>query len=353
VLTPREVVDRRAYLGARVGIFLTVADNRVVVRDVESDSPAARADVRRGDVVAIANGIPLDADFVRQAQADGGDSVEFSASDVMPTVPRDAQDAARNRVLRAVRRILRPNESAQPLQLGLERDAGATLRQVVLTPTSRAQPPVVEHRWLDNKVLVIRFTRFLPEVRAGLARALEEAQDARAIVIDLRGNSGGQLAIFQWFTGHFFSEPREAFRLVRRDAPGSREQIATPLRVSAREPHLRQPIAVLIDSGTGSAAELTAVALAESRGALLVGETSCGCATSVRTEYVLPDNGGLRIAEDGFVSTRGLRLEGEPISPALRVTPSLAELRSGRDVVLDAAVRRLAPRAAAGRLTLS
>ena len=129
--------------------------------------------------------------------------------------------------------------------------------------------------------------------------------------------------------------------MLRRDAPGGRTQIATPLRITAREPYLRQPLAVLIDNASGSAAELTALALAEARGALLVGEPSCGCATSVRTEYVLPDHGGVRIAEDGFVSMRGLRLEGEPLVPGVRVTPSLADLRSGRDVVLDAAVRNL------------
>ena len=340
VLTPREVVDRRAYAVARVGLFLTVADDRVVLRDVEPDSPAAQAGLRRGDVIAAANGVALDAEFVRQAQAEPAGAADLSGADLQPMLPADAQDAVRARVLRAVRRVLRPRGDAmQPLELDVVRDPATPARRVVLTPTTRVQAPVAEHRWLDNKVLVIRFTRFAPEVRADLARALEQAQEARAIVVDLRGNGGGQVVLFQWFTGHFVAESREAFRLLRRDAPGGRGQVTTPLRIAAREPYLRQPLAVLIDNASGSAAELTAVALAEARGAVLVGEPSCGCATSVRTEYVLPDHGGLRIAEDGFVSTRGLRLEGEPIVPNVRVTPTLAELRSGRDVVLEAAVR--------------
>jgi carboxyl-terminal processing protease len=293
-------------------------------------------------VIAVANGVTLDAEFVRRAQAEPALATDFSAADVQPMLPADAHDAARARVLRAVRRVLRPGgEANHPLALDVVSDPAAPVRRVVLTPTSRVQAPVVEHRWLDDKVLVIRFTRFAPEIRTGLARALEQAQGARAIVIDLRGNGGGQVALFQWFTGHFVAESRDAFRLLRRDAPGGRAQVTTPLRVIAREPYLRQPLAVLIDNASGSAAELTAVALAEARGAVLVGEPSCGCATSVRTEYVLPDHGGVRIAEDGFVSARGLRLEGEPIVPNVRVTPSLAELRSGRDVVLDAAVRAL------------
>jgi hypothetical protein len=66
----------------------------------------------------------------------------------------------------------------------------------------------------------------------------------------------------------------------------------------------------------------------------------------VRLEYVLPDGGGLRIAETGFVSARGARMEGQPTLPIVRVTPSLADLRAGRDPVLEEAVRRLASRPA-------
>src|SRR5262249_2295677 len=94
------------------------------------------------------------------------------------------------------------------------------------------------------------------------------------------------------------------------------------------------------DGRTGSAAELAAVVLAEQRGAVLVGEPTCGCVVGVRYEYVLPD-GGLRVAETGFVSARGVRLEGAPTIPAVRVVPSLADLRAGRDVVLEEAHQRM------------
>jgi C-terminal processing protease CtpA/Prc len=78
----------------------------------------------------------------------------------------------------------------------------------------------------------------------------------------------------------------------------------------------------------------------------LIGEPTCGCVVGVRVEYVLPDGGGLRIAETGFVSARGVRMEGQPTLPTVRVTPTLADLRAGRDPVLEEAVRRLAPRPA-------
>ncbi|MCX7902061.1 MAG: S41 family peptidase, partial [Burkholderiaceae bacterium] len=108
----------------------------------------------------------------------------------------------------------------------------------------------------------------------------------------------------------------------------------------ARAP-LLQPLAVLIDGRSASAAELTAVTLAEQRGALLVGEPSCGCAVGVRGEYVLPDGGGVRIAETAFVTAQGARLEGAPLQPSVRVSPSLADLRRGVDTALTVAHRLL------------
>jgi C-terminal processing protease CtpA/Prc len=99
-------------------------------------------------------------------------------------------------------------------------------------------------------------------------------------------------------------------RTTRRDGSGSAAQKVSDLRVGPstyRRPPLLMPVAVLIDSRTGSAAELLAVTLAEQRNALLVGEPSCGCVVGVRVEYVLPDGGGLRVAETGFVSARGAR----------------------------------------------
>ena len=114
-----------------------------------------------------------------------------------------------------------------------------------------------------------------------------------------------------------------------------------PERFDGVNKPLQQPLAVLVDGRTGSAAELAAVVLAEQRGALLVGEATCGCVVGVRFEYVLPDGGGVRVAETGFVSARGARLEGAPTVPMVRVTPALGDLRGGRDAALDEAYRRL------------
>lgn len=349
VLTPRETLDRRRFVSTRVGLQLGFVERQVVVLEVERDSPAARAGVAVGDIVLAAAGTRFDPPFVRAALADPRNrAADIAAGDSPESLPADAKDGERIRVLRAVRRELRrslASGAAGALLLDVERADGSLLR-AHLTPATSARPPSVGLHWLDGSVAVIRFTRFAPELRPGLERALDEATSARALIVDLRGNGGGLIEMFRWFSGRFLPEERLAMRSLSRDRVSGRSQNVSDMYVgpgssTGARPPLAQPLAVLVDARTGSAAELAAVTLAEQRNALLVGEPTCGCVVGVRVEYVLPDGGGVRVAESGFVSARGARLEGVPTQPAVRVAATLADLRAGRDVMLEEAHRRL------------
>lgn len=349
VLTPREAVDNRRFVAPRVGLSLALIEGQVAVTEVDLDSPAAAAGVRPGDLVVALAGVRLDADFVRAAAADPATAtIDPLRGDSPETLPADGRDAERIRVLRAIgrlswRALATSAERSGPLRVDLMRSDGS-LRTVELRAAANPKPPQAASRWLDHGVLLIRFNRFHPDVRAELERALEMAGGARGVIIDLRGNGGGLLDMYLWFAGHFMPAERSPMRATRRERSATGTQSVTELKVGPVRRPLLQPLAVLVDRRTGSAAELTAVTLAEQRGALLVGEPTCGCVVGVRVEYVLPDGGGVRIAETGFVSARGARMEGEPTVPELRVVPTLADLRAGRDVVLDEALRRLATR---------
>jgi C-terminal processing protease CtpA/Prc len=366
VLSPREAVDARRFVAARAGITLTLIDGQVVVLEVEPETPADEAGVRPGDIVLGINEISLDARFVRNALSDPStERLDPAAGDGPGALPPDSRDADRVRVMRAVRRVLRKALGASPpspqqepaasaasaatdgsaFSLTLQGSDGKTVRRT-LRAVPRARPPQAEFRMLRGEIALIRFTRFHATVRGELERALDRAASARAVVIDLRGNGGGLLELYRWFTGRFLADERIPMRTTRRDRVNPQAQTVTDMRVGPADRPLLQPVAVLIDGRTGSAAELAAVTLAEQRGAVLVGEPTCGCVVGVRVEYVLPDGGGVRIAETGFVSARGLRMESEPTLPAARVSPSVLDLRSGVDPVLEEALHRLSARLA-------
>jgi C-terminal processing protease CtpA/Prc len=346
VLTRKETVDRRRFVMPRLGAVLNVIDGRVAVTEVEPASSAAHAGIAVGDVLVALGGTRIDAEFMRTA-LDDASTLRAEANDGPAAgLPADARDAERVRVLRAVRRLAKraaggaPDVYA-PVRLTLERADGRHV-EMQLAPARVPQPPTAELRELDDGIVAIRLSGFRAELRPQLARALAAAAPARGVIVDLRGNGGGLLDEYRWFAGHFVADERVALRSLQRDRAASGAQAVREIRVEpqARMP-LLQPLVVLVDQRTGSAAELAAVTLAEQRGAVLIGEPTCGCVVGVNDEYVLPDGGGLRIAEIGFVSARGARMEGEPTLPAVRVVPTLADLRAGRDPVLEEAQRRL------------
>ncbi len=360
VLAPREAVDLRRFVAPRNGVTLAVVEGELAVLEVEPDTPAVAAGLRPGDVVRSLNGIAIDAAFLRAGAADPATlRAQPLAGDGPEALPADARDAERVRAMRAVRRQLRSQATAVdvaaalppsvPVRLKLEvvRAERSAPLTVELVATERARPPRVEFRWLPGDIALIRFNRFHPSLRDDLARALESAAAARAVIVDLRGNGGGLLEMYRWFVGHFLPDERVPMRTTARDPANPGAQSVADLVVLPHRRPLLQPVAVLIDGRTASSAELAAVTLAEQRDALLVGEPTCGCAVAVRVEYVLPDGGGLRIAETGFVSARGARMQDAPTAPAVRVAPTLADLRDGRDAALDEAKRRLLARLAA------
>lgn len=355
VLSPREAVDRRRHVAPRNGASLGIVDGQLAIVEVEPESPAAAAGLRAGDVVTAINGVPVSPAFLREAAADPATRrAEPLAGDGPEALPLDARDAERVRMLRAVRRVLKgtltsgddgavaaPVPASVRLEVLRDRGGSALPLSAELIAVSRVRPPKLEFRWLDGDVALLRFNRFDPALREDIERALQTSAAARAVIVDLRGNGGGLLEVYRWFVGRFVGDARVPMRMAIRDRDHPSARSVTDLELTPHRAPLLQPLAVLIDSRTASAAELAAISLAEQRGALLVGEASCGCAVGVRVEYVLPDGGGLRIAETAFVSARGTSMHEAPIAPTLRVLPTLGDLRAGRDAVLDEARRRL------------
>lgn len=341
VLTPQESAERRRYAARQTGATLGIVESRVAVMSVLPASPAARAGIRPGDIVVEMNGVRLDDAFFEQAGAMSGDVVDVGAM----AVPRDAAEADTFRRMRAVRRLVATAMEADvpSFTATLLRDPGEPPYRVELPLEELTVTPRVQLADLGDGIKLLKLTRFANEVRGELRRAVEQLADARGVILDLRGNSGGQYYLFTWLAGQFMPGPREAMQSLRRTGDGgSQRRSAVVLRPDG-DP-ITAPLVILTDRRTASASELTATALVELRDAATVGESTCGCVVAVRTEYTLPDGGGFRLSETAFVSSRGRRMEGQPLQPTRLVFPTLADLRAGHDPVLEAGRRMLLDR---------
>ena len=339
VVTPRESADHRRFATLASGLVLSVIDDQLLVVDVDPDSPATRAGVSKGDVVVAIDDRQFDSAFLRAAR-----DLPLTAADVMSAEAEPARqdEAVRFAQLRAVRRAVQRMPDAVPRAqtLTLQREEGRPF-VVTLMPEPLIRPPAVTAQVSDAGIAVLKLNRFSVRNRADVEQALRQVADARALVLDLRGNGGGDYSQFMWLVRQFLPEPRMVLtQLSRRGA----EQNARELRITPAEAPFLKPIAVLTDRRSGSASELTATALLEQRDALIVGESTCGCVVAVRSEYVLPGAGGVRVSETGFRSAQGRRMEGEPLAPTIYAPPTLAYLRAGRDRALEVAEKALMDR---------
>jgi hypothetical protein len=101
---------------------------------------------------------------------------------------------------------------------------------------------------------------------------------------------------------------------------------------------------VLINGGSASASEVTAVALRDAHRAVLVGQRSAGAVASSEL-LPLPGGGGLQIAVAAATAAEsGADLDGVGVTPDVLIgqTRTLADYRSGRDPQLETAIAALA-----------
>ena len=161
--------------------------------------------------------------------------------------------------------------------------------------------------------------------------AARAARRHEAVILDLRGNPGGLLSQAVGVV-RVFADKGVVVTTEGRHEP-SREFVADGTSVGPL------PIAVLINGGTASAAEVVAGALRADAGATLIGRRSYGKGT-VQAVEPLGGGGALKLTVAGFRLPGGTVVEDRGIAPDTYVMP-----RPGpTDRVLAVALRALGHR---------
>lgn len=145
------------------------------------------------------------------------------------------------------------------------------------------------------------------EALAALAAAVRPG--AERIVIDLRDNQGGVPAEAAELLKAFAPKPGPVLELRSRQ-PGYSAAYSAP----ARGRYAGLPLRLLVNGGTGMAAEVFAQSLRELAGARLAGLPTAGGVSLTRT-FSLSDGRGLRLTIARLLPPSGAVLEGKGAQP--------------------------------------
>jgi carboxyl-terminal processing protease len=305
------------------GITVRSIDGRPTVTRVREGSSADHAGLRPGFVVTEIAGRPLGA----------------PPASVRPLRPVEERFALRRA---AARRLLGPAGSRVSVTYLDDRDRPG--KAVLVREQPRTKPVVLGHlpplypevrAYEVGDVGVVAFNIFLVQpVLEDLKRAVARfiAHHVRAIVLDLRGNPGGQGAMAIPVGALFVTEPVTLgtlkFRTFAQTLTAKPEAGAVPFT---------GPLAILTDEGTASSSEILAAGLQEAKRAVIVGDASLGAVLPSVIE-ALPGGAVMQYVVADFKTPKGVLLEGRGVQPDKRVVETRAALRTGRDPVLDAAL---------------
>ncbi len=233
-----------------------------------------------------------------------------------------------------------PDVLDQMLRGEVKKDNGVNLAVVkpdgtkltVFVPFAVINVPSVIWRMLADTpqfgyVQITLFTSRTPdELKVALSDLI--GNDVKALVLDLRNNSGGLLKESVDVASQFLDGGVVVFERTN--------SVENPLNAATNGLATHIPLVVLVNQGTASAAELVAGAIRDRQRGILVGQTTYGKGT-VQQIFRLSDNSSLHITAAEWLTPNQQHLDGHGLEPTISMIPDV----NGRDVELGEAVRQL------------
>ena len=196
--------------------------------------------------------------------------------------------------------------------------------------------PSVNSKILAGNIGYMQITQF-SKTTADLAQkaaAQFKSAGVKGIVLDLRSNPGGRLEAATAVSSLWLS-PGKTILQEKQGSTVVETYTATGDNVLSGIPTV-----VLIDSGSASAAEITAGALKDNNVATLVGTKSYGKGVVQQTIF-LKDGGELKVTVASWYRPDGQNINHKGITPDKTVELTDADAKAGNDTQLQAALQQL------------
>jgi len=278
-----------------LGVEVSMKNGLPTVITAMEDTPAARAGILSGDQILKINGAS--------------------------TERMDLQDAIN---------ILR-GPAGRRVTLTLLRPSTKEIKDYTLERAEIKVRSVKGARLLDAeltgpfKIGYIRLIQFNEPTAEELSKALDELQKEgmQALILDLRNNPGGLLTSAVDVCAQFLPPKSKVVSTQGRMASQQHDYSTS----GAKKDRPNFPIALLINEGSASGAEIVAGALKDLHRAILVGETTFGKG-SVQNVMQLPDGSAVRFTTAKYYTPSRQVIQGNGVTPNIRVAVTAEQERA-------------------------
>jgi carboxyl-terminal processing protease len=285
-----------------IGIEVGMKNNHLTVIAPIEGTPAAKAGLKPGDIIA---GI------------DGQDTSNMTVDDAVTKIRGQKDTSVKLTIVRA---------GAQPQELTIMRD-DITVPSV----TSKMQP---------GNIGYIKISEFGQTTATDVQNAVAtlKGQGAKAVVIDVRGNPGGYLDGAIQISSQFMSNGTV---VEERSRTGENKKFSALAGGQMTD----IPVIMLVDGGSASASEIMAGALHDNNRATLVGEKTFGkgsvqeiiCLSGLSLSSNCTDD-ALKVTVAHWYTPNGVNISKEGIKPDVEVKITQDDINAGRDPQLAKAL---------------
>lgn len=188
-----------------------------------------------------------------------------------------------------------------------------------------------DSRRLTDGIGYIRFSAFIEALNKKIRAAIESMNDAPGLIIDLRGNGGGDDSVAIKMAGMLFDKKTQLMITRTRKGDDDYYQARPQKRAFLRT------VVILVDEASGSASEQFAAGMQEIGRAVVIGKTTEGEDMDANIQK-LPTGAYLVYAYGLPRTPKGIVIEGRGVIPDMDISLSRAELLKGNDSQLSAAV---------------
>lgn len=277
-----------------IGVEVGLKNDRLTVIAPIDETPAAKAGIRAGDVIAT---------------IDGQSTSELTLDEAVKKIRGEKGTEVKLTVVR---------EGEEPKELAITRD--------------QIQVSSVKYEVKDGGVGYIRVRRFGDDTDTAIRNAAADLakQGITKIVLDLRDNPGGYLNSAVTVSSEFLADGVVVEERGRHME--SKQLVANPggNLTNAK-------LVILINEGSASASEITAGALKDNGRAILVGEKTYGKG-SVQEVKQLSNGAQLKVTVAGWFTPKGVNISKEGIKPDVEVKLTPEDSNAGRDPQLEKAL---------------